>query len=200
MWLGMGHSNFEIGQRGESRLSSAPGSSALRSKRWRWLAISLAIGALYPLALTTSLSHGSGSLGLGSGQLWSVQFHNVVNRPTLPLAATAVVLWIAAAALWASSSALTTVVAVGVAVALSTVCVLVTVGDGSRNWSVVAAMVGTIRLGESESRVLATLGPAPDVGTASRLDSGGSLPCLVYNTSATGLAAFCFRDGKLALK
>lgn len=180
--------------------SGVPAAPALRSGRRR-LAIGLAVGALYPWALTTSWSHASGGMSVGSGNTWSISYHNVVNRPVVLLGFAAVGLWVTAAALWAGRSRLLTGLAAGLAASLCVSSFVVSANAPRVLSAAPATLLAQVRLHESEAAVVAALGPAPQIGGGTNVRSGESLPCLLYPTSAGAWgseAAFCFRNGVVA--
>ncbi len=172
--------------------------------RWRRrLAIIVAVAAVYPWALTRSLSRASGVMGVGPSNAWNVAFHSYVHRPAVLLAVTAVGLWAAAGALWVARSRMLIAAALGSALALCFASAALSISSGPRQSSVPATLLGRIRLGESSAAVRATLGLAPYVGVATSVESGETLPCLVYAVSGSlngRLTSLCFRDGELALR
>ena len=162
----------------------------------RRLAVGVALVALVPWALIGQRSHSSGSMGLGSGYGWNVSFHPVSQRSALVLAAVAAALWLGAAVLWVHPSRPTTIAAGGLVLAAAVAGTIYLAGRPAVVPGPSQAAVSRLRLGEREATVIAALGPAPDLGTATTLASSESLPCLVYPLS--GLAV-CFRDGRLAI-
>lgn len=197
-----------MGREFENRWAVAGGKSGVpptpaRRSGWRRLAIGLAVGALYPWALTTPWSHSGGGMSGGSGNAWSISYHSVVNRPVVLLGLAAVGLWVTAAALWAGRPRLVTGLAAGLAACLCVASFVVSADAPRMRSTVPAALLEQVRLHESEAAVVAALGPAPQIGDGTNAVSGESLPCLLYPTSAgpwAPQAAFCFRNGIVAFR
>jgi hypothetical protein len=167
---------------------------------WRGrLAVLAVLGALVTLVLSRATESGSWS---GGG--WAVEYSADGPSWTGPtLVAATIALVLAALLLWvARSPAL-----LGVALALAAVAVAgAVVARGERHGAgrVTRAQARAVQLGTPEGDVTAALGAPWGHGTMRRR-AGEQLDCLMYrNASAEahgpGDYAFCFRDGRLAVR
>ena len=160
------------------------------------LAVGIALVAFLPWGLIGQLGRSSGSMSFGPGYGWNVSYHPVSHRSALVLAALATALWLGAAVLWVGRSRRTTMVAVALVLATAVAGAGYLAGRPAVSSGPLPAALAGLRRGEREASVIAALGPAPDLGTATTLASGESLPCLVYPLSSLAL---CFREGRLAV-